>query len=423
MITNVRRVLLSALISATPLCAASAFADIQLLGVGVIPGNATDQSGLNGLLEDGVTPHNLVGGFGSAITYSGFSNLYYATPDRGPADGATSYIDRLYTLRIKVKANGSSYTVTPTVEKTRLLRTQEQGHFIGLASAFDPTNSSASLRFDPEGVRVDACGRSVFVSDEYGPFLYKFNVATGKRTQVMKLPTKFLADYPSATPADELSKNLSGRQSNRGMEGLAISPEGSKLYGIMQSPLIQDGGLDVVFKRVGTNVRILEIEIATGAVREFLYSLADKGYGISEIVAVNDHELLVLERDGKPGAEAKFKKIVKIGIADATDIRAVKALPSTGIPSGITAVSKQVLIDLLDPAFGLAGATFPEKIEGLAFGPDLPDGRHLLIVTNDNDFDPTQNSQLFAFAIDHADLVGYQAQQVSRGHCEDKDEG
>ena len=35
----------------------------------------------------------------------------------------------------------------------------------------------------------------------------------------------------------------------------------------------------------------------------------------------------------------------------------------------------------------MVGADFPEKIEGLAFGPDLPDGRHLLLVTNDNDFE------------------------------------
>lgn len=276
--TTLRRSLLSTLVSTALLSAASASASIELLGVGSIPGTAVDQSGLSGLLEDGVTPRNLAGGFGSAIAYSGFGNIYYATPDRGPADGATSYVDRLYAIRIDLSANsGGGYTVTPSIEKTRLLRRHGMNYFTGSASAFDPTNSSNSLRFDPEGVRVDACGRSAFVSDEYGPFIYQFNLANGKRIGTVALPNKFLIDYPSATPNNELNKNISGRQSNRGMEGLAISPDGGKLYGILQSPLLQDGGLNAALTRVGTNVRILEIEIATGAVREFLYPLNDKG--------------------------------------------------------------------------------------------------------------------------------------------------
>ncbi|HNA29925.1 MAG TPA: hypothetical protein PLL19_05450, partial [Thiobacillaceae bacterium] len=69
-------------------------AGITFLGEGSIAGDATDGSGLTGLLEDGVTPANQVGGLGSAIAYTGRGNLYVATPDRGPADGTTSYIDR-----------------------------------------------------------------------------------------------------------------------------------------------------------------------------------------------------------------------------------------------------------------------------------------------------------------------------------------
>ncbi len=85
-------------------------------------------------------------------------------------------------------------------------------------------------------------------------------------------------------------------------------------------------------------------------------------------------------------------------------------LPATGLPSGVTAVSKAEFLDLLDPIYGLAGANFPEKIEGLAFGPDLPDGRHLLLVTNDNDFNAGTPNFIYAFAIDPGDLPGFQAQ-------------
>jgi Esterase-like activity of phytase len=383
-----------------------ASAAVTFIGEGSIPGTARDQSGLDGLLEDGVTPRDLAGGFGSAIAYTGKDNLYIATPDRGPADGTTSYVDRFYTISIDVARIGTNrYAVTSRIEQTRLMRADGKSYFTGSFAAFDDTGSpQESLRFDPEGVRVGACGRTAFVSDEYGPYLYEFDLDSGKRLRSLALPNKFLIDYPAVVPNDELSRNSSGRQANRGMEGLAISPDGGKLYGIMQSALIQDGGLNASLSRVGTNNRIVEIDVSTGDVREFLYTLDDKGNGVSEIVAVNDHQFLVLERDGRAGAAAAFKKLFLIDIAGATDIRAQKQLPSTGVPAGVTAVAKAPFIDMLNPAYGLAGATFPEKLEGLAFGPDLDDGRHLLIVTNDNDFNPAQASRFFAFAIDQGDL-------------------
>ena len=91
-----RKSAVSALALVAVLHAVSASAAVTFIGQGNIPGTATDQSGLTGLLEDGVTPRNLAGGFGSAIAYTGHHDLYIGTPDRGPADGATSYIDRFY---------------------------------------------------------------------------------------------------------------------------------------------------------------------------------------------------------------------------------------------------------------------------------------------------------------------------------------
>lgn len=405
------------LLLASLLCTLPVQAAVTFIGEGSIPGTATDQSGLTGLLEDGVTPHNLIGGLGSALAYTGKGQRYIATPDRGPADGATSYIDRFYQLDIKLKQQSANqYLVEPKVTRTTLMRQARKTYFTGSAVAFDAVNSPDSLRFDPEGVRISRCGHSAFVSDEYGPFVYELDLESGKRLRSVNVPNKFLADFPSATPSVELAQNASGRQSNRGMEGLAITPDGRKLLGIMQSPLLQDGGLDAAAARVGTNIRIAEIDVESGAVREFLYPLDKKGNGVSEILAVNDHELLVLERDGKPGADAKEKKIFKIDISAATDIRGVKQLPQTGMPLGVAPVTKSLFLNLLDPAHGLAGASFPEKIEGLAFGPDLDDGRHLLLVVNDNDFVATQPTRIFAFAIDGYELPGFQAQQVHAEH-------
>lgn len=49
---------------------------IAFIGKGSIPGTARDGSGLRGLLEDGVTTGDQVGGLGSAIAYSGNGDLF-----------------------------------------------------------------------------------------------------------------------------------------------------------------------------------------------------------------------------------------------------------------------------------------------------------------------------------------------------------
>jgi hypothetical protein len=394
-------------------------AQVQFLGLGTIPGDALDQSGLTGLLEDGVTPRNRIGGLGSALAYTGFGEFYLATPDRGPADGATTYPDRVYLVHIDVRPSLTTpgqFVVQPQVSATRLLTNEKGQRLVGSFAAFDPTNSPASRRFDPEGVRASGCGGTFWVSDEYGPFLYEFGT-DGKRRRSLAFPNKFLIDFPSSNPTDELGKNAFGRQSNRGMEGLAISPDGSKLYGMMQSPLIQDGGLGPTLNRVGTNARLLEIDVETGAYREFLYVLESASNGLSEILAVNDHQFLVLERDGRVGAAAQFKKVFLIDITDATDIRSLKQLPSIDLPANVTPVGKSLFLDMLDPAFGLAGASFPEKIEGLAFGPDFSDGRHLLVISHDNDFLAAQSSKFFAFAVAPASLPDFVPQDVRVGSC------
>ena len=404
-----------ALLVLVGLVANSAEAAITLIGAGSIPGSARDQSGLSGILEDGVTPRDQIGGLGSALAYSGTGDIYYAAPDRGPADGASTYEDRLYRLKITLKQNGAygtnAYTVTPKVLSTRLLKNEKGAVLTGSSEAFDATHSPASRRFDPEGLRVGACSSEIYISDEYGPSLYRFN-RSGRRAEVISLPRKFGIDAPSANAAEELSGNAFGRQANRGMEGLAISPDGRKLYGLMQNALLQDGALDSTNARVATNTRLLEIDRATGEIREFLYRLDDSSLGVNEIVAINATQFLVIERDGRAGTAAAFKKIMKIDIASATDIRNIKSLPATGLPANVVPVSKTLFLDLLNPAYGLAGRNFPEKIEGLAFGPTLEGGQYSLVVSSDNDFKSDTPSRFYVFGIDSADLPGYQPQRI-----------
>src|ERR1700752_27224 len=77
---------------------------VTLIGTGFIPGTALDRSGLAGksiCQKDDETvciDQATFGGFGSGVTYTGFNNLFIATPDRGPFDGRTDvpYKDRFH---------------------------------------------------------------------------------------------------------------------------------------------------------------------------------------------------------------------------------------------------------------------------------------------------------------------------------------
>ena len=136
-------------------------------------------------------------------------------------------------------------------------------------------------------------------------------------------------------------------------------------------------------------MRLLTIDIATGKTQEYLYQLADgKAHGVSEIVAVNGHEFLVLERDAKAGTDAECKMLFLIDIDGATDVSRVDALPRAAIRRTCGPLPSDCFSTCSIARFGLAGPELPAKIEGLAFGPDLADGRHLLLISTDNDFRP-----------------------------------
>lgn len=298
--------------------------------------------------------------------------------------------------------------MSTTLLETRFLTDEFGRQFLGAAGAFD---TDPVRRFDPEGIRASAHG-TLFVSDEYGPDIFEFD-RQGHLLRRIDVPGKFFIANPSGDPNQELLGNTSGRQANRGMEGLAISPDGTTLYEIMQNALLQDGALTPgTTTRVGLNNRILEIDLTSGETAEYVYRIeaANRRQGVSEMLAINDHEFLV-ERDNRSWLaatpEAPTRKwIYKIDITGATDVSDI-VLPTGSLPAGVVPVRKSLFIDLLDPDFGLQNndpRAIAEKIEGLAWGPDLPDGRRLLNVVSDNDLVPQNPTQIYAFAIDEEEV-------------------
>ena len=450
-------------------CVSQIQAQIVLLARGTLTssraGSYTDLSGLTNTLENGV-PHNLLGGLGSAITYAS-GNTFLALPDRGPnavsfnplVDDTVSYINRFHTVSMNLQPNhnasGLPFTLTPTMQATTLLWSLTplvygtgdglgvgsgvppinnflQHFFTGRSDNFDPNHTSGDphdARLDSEGMRVSNDGLSVFISDEYGPYVYQFDRLTGVRVRSFTLPDSFYVTYLQPIGNNEISGNTSGRVANKGMEGLAITPDGRTLVGIMQNSLIQDGGSK------GHLLRIVTIDIITGKVTHQYGYLLTSGSGVSEICALNNHEFLVDERDGTgreantpPGnsTNAKVKKLFKIDLSNATDISGLDDGSLTLAEATADAVPKTLFLDIVQslssPSLGanaFALDEIPSKIEGVAFGPDVRQGNktvHTLWIGNDNDFVETVNdvngnpilnpNQFFVFGFTDADLGG-----------------
>ena len=364
-----------------------------------IPANATDLSGLEGVMGNNL-PRTQLGGMGSAICPAGVPDEYFLLPDRGPGNGGVAYQCRFHKIKLPVPQGGPGEF---KVLSTTMLVDAAGKNYVGNSGAYDPTGKTPEQRFDPEGIAF--AGGKVFVSDEYGPHVRVFGL-DGKLQKEFKVPARFLVDHPDGEEELELPPhNLKGRQANKGMEGLTLTSDGKKLLGIMQSPLIQDGALDKKNKRIGENVRILEITLETGATREFVYPLESPSLAISEIMAVDDHRYLVIERDSKAGAQTKGKLITLIDTNGATDVSGVETLPTHGLPETIKPVGKRTFIDMLDPKFKLSLDQMPEKVEGLAWGPTQKDGTRVLVVTSDNDFRTDQPSYVWFFGIAAADLA------------------
>jgi hypothetical protein len=432
----------------------------ELVAIGTLAATGQDDNDdTAGPLESGV-PGNMLGGLGSGLAYVG-GNKFVGIPDRGPnaspynplVDDTTSYIARFHTLRLQLKKahRGSALplVLAPELNKTTLLwdrqplvygvngtpalNTPTRHYLSGRSDNFDPARLSTDSfhgRFDPEGIRLSNDGATVFISDEYGPFVYQFDRASGRRLRTFSLPVEFAAPHLSAQGALEISGNTVGRVSNKGMEGLAITPDGRTLVGAMQSPLIQDGGTSAAF------TRLVVIDIGTGLVRQFAYPLtnlsapgkAPKYPTISEVVAINDHEFLVDERDGKgvgDNSAAAFKMIFRIDLAGAADVTGLFGEANLAYK----AVTKTPFLDIVAAlgAHGIVPNDIPAKLEGLAFGPDVViDGvaKHTLFVSTDNDFLPTITDSLhpagidnpnkfFVFAVDAAALPSYVPQMIS----------
>ncbi|MEA2978557.1 MAG: hypothetical protein QOF09_380 [Alphaproteobacteria bacterium] len=248
------------------------------------------------------------------------------------------------------------------------------------------------LRQDLRGIDAEGLVRlsdgSFWVGEENGPSLAHF--APDGRMTARHVPAGTEADYAGA-PYDvvgSLPAILARREANRGIEGVAVSPDERFLYFIMQNPLANP---DSAAYRQARNTRLFKIERATmKAIGEFVYMLDDpqsfrrdpssrqNDPRISELMAIGLDRLIVLERT------EKTTKLYECQLSGATDILGTRWDDAATQPTleqsditkiGITPVGKALRLDTADVPQVVG------KTEGMTL---LGDGA--LALVNDDDF-------------------------------------
>ena len=354
------------------------------------------------------------GGFGSEISpHPTEKNQFYALTDRGPnttydvnGDKGKIFLAPNYTPKIglfKLQEDGSIHKLQeillkdPTGKPVTGLPNQHFGATKEIA--YDQygkvlENGTDEFGLDSEGLVALKDG-TFWISDEYGPHIVHFN-AEGVEI-----------DRINAYDQDERRKSgnllpleYANRRQNRGMEGLTISPDQKTLIGILQSTMSNPDSS--VTK--SDLVRIVMIHLENKSISQYLYRQEIKSNSNTAIVALNDHQFLVSERDDdfyKDNPQA-FKRVYKIDISNATNLesitendqfqqddnlglliqkqtieQAVLSLGWNGLADlGIHPVSKCLVVDLVDKL-----KYRHDKVEGLW----VIDDTHLAVL-NDDDY-------------------------------------
>ncbi|MDO6683623.1 esterase-like activity of phytase family protein [Oceanobacter sp. 5_MG-2023] len=383
-------------------------------------------------IEDGAKPGALFeirnGGYGSdMVKHPTNASQFYALTDRGPnavytGDQGTGKIFPVedYTPRIglfEIQDNGDVKLIQETLLKrpdgtlitglpnnSALGGTGETPYAVlddgtvevlreDMSQPYDETTNPILLDdygLDGEGMVALSDG-TFWVSDEYGPHMVHFDADGNEIDRI----NAFADD-------DRVSINLpaefSNRRANRGMEGLAVTPDEKTLVGIMQSTMYNPSStvkdLDIV--------RIVTVNTETGSVAQYLYRQEKTQNSQSGIVALSATEFVVIERDGAFFASdaSAMKYLYKIDISNATDLESITDSGSwvqdaelgltkdgqtleevvlnegwTGLNT-ITPVTKTFLVDLV------AEVQYPhDKLEGMWLINDST-----IAVINDDDF-------------------------------------
>ena len=335
---------------------------------------------LDHLLQFGGTT---VGGL-SGIDYDPAADIYYLISD----DRSTYAPTRFYTARLAIDATGFHDVALQTVVALQ----RPDGSLFPARAA------------DAEAIRFDPATRSLWWTSE------------GERRPPSRLTDPFvrraaldgrsLGEVP-LDPMFRITAEPRGPRDNLVFEGATLSLDGRSLWVSMEEPLIQDGPMPTMqagaWSRFSRYPRTAQQDFGPlqAQVVYPIDPIPSRGAwtasyaqnGVSEILAIDATHLLVLERALVLGPMWRIR-LFEADWSAATDVAGFAALVNDrGQAPPFVAMTKRLVLDFdaLDVPI--------DNLEGLCFGPTLPNGHRTLVLVSDDNFNPGQTTQFLAFEI------------------------
>lgn len=249
---------------------------------------------------------------------------------------------------------------------------------------------------DLETLRVDPRDGAIWyasegdVSLDLNPFVRKA-AADGTLQFTLPLPPLF----------DVAVDRSAGPRNNQSFEGLSFTPDGQSLWVSLEGPMYQDG--DAPDPAHGAVNRLTRFDRAGKVLGQYAYPLGkipaapgagkQADNGISEILALDDHRLLVLERSGVQGDSGRYVNYVRLYEVDTTGATDIAQLPTLR-GAAYSMMKKRLVLDL-----NQLGLPVLDNLEGMAFGPTLANGHASLVLISDDNFNKKQVTQFLLFDV------------------------
>lgn len=321
-----------------------------------------------------------IGGL-SGIDYDSVKNQYYLISDDRSAINPARY----YTAQLHISDN--RLDSVSFINVTTLL--QPNG------TAYPNSNNDPRYAPDPEAIRYNPVQNQIVWSSEGERIVDQNHTVLQDPAITIINPGGTYIDTFLLPPQLHMQATGNGPRRNGVFEGLAFAGNYQNLFVSVEEPLYDDG------PRAGTGdssawIRIIKYNVATRRPEaQYAYKIEPVTYaptpadafkvnGVSDIVAMDDDKLLVMERSYATG---RISCVVKVFIAD------ISAFGSLQKQSSFTPVNKKLLLNM--ESLG----RFIDNIEGVTFGPTLKNGHRTLLFVADNNFSPLEKTQFFLFEV------------------------
>jgi hypothetical protein len=242
-------------------------------------------------------------GFGSRENSPDFLlRVYFITPDFRTVLGGTGEIQIDGYINLSDPHEFMPYPITASRGCL-----PESEPCITTAPSIQADRLLTGADLDPESLQVANDG-TIWVGDEFGPFLVHFDAAGS----MLEAPFDLTGLNSESRPGFETSTATVRR--SRGFEGMGISVDGNTLFPMLEGPMLTEEGLLNIYSFDIENRKFTNTSANTPS---YVYSPDPMATAVGAFKLTEKNSGIILERDSSHGAEARHKKIFRIDLTAA----------------------------------------------------------------------------------------------------------